>query len=130
MTDPASSSRPPTWAERARWGLPILCGAHAVVLLGSLRVGSIALAGFSLIACYGLVERRRWGRWLAGAIAVVAGVWEALFLLATLVGRSGPLDLATGVLQGGLGLLLGAGVLGLLVLLVLADDPARGCGRR
>jgi hypothetical protein len=127
MTDLSPTGRPLTWAQRANWGLPFVCGAHAVVLLASFRAGSIALAGLSLIACYGLIERRKWGFWLAGVLAVVAGLWEALFLLASLVGSSGPVGLASGLLQGGLGLVLSVGV---LVLLLLADGPAKGPGGR
>ncbi len=124
MEQPATR-RPPTQAERARWGLPFVCGAHAVVLLVSLRVGGIVLAGLALIACYGLIERRRWGYWLAGAVAVVSGLWDGLFVLASLVSRSGsPYERAELIQAGGDLVLCGC----LLVLLMLADDPRKGPG--
>jgi hypothetical protein len=115
-----------TWAERARWALPILCGVRAILLLTALTAGSVGAAGLCLIACYGLIERKAWGSWLAGSLAVVCSLWDGLSLLALLVGRSEPPALLLQGLVCAIDLALCAGILALLLIADSARRPAVG----
>lgn len=111
-----------TWAERARWALPILSGARAVLLLSALTVGSVGAAGLCLIACYGLIERKAWGSWLAGALAVACSLWDGLMMLASLMGWAESPALVLQGLACAVDLALCAGI---LVMLLLADGARR-----